>query len=317
MREKAIAAIEEYFKQERFRGIVRPYSAEDVEKLCDSIRVEYTFAKRGAARLWKMCYEEPFIRALGALTGGQAKQMVQAGLKAIYVSGWQVAADMNEALETYPDESLYPSDSAPKLVARINNALRRADQIQDLEGETGIDWYVPLVADCEAGFGGEGNVFEITKAMIESGAACVHFEDQLSSAKKCGHLGGKVVIPTSEFVKKLLAARLAADVCGAPILIIARTDAMSAKLLANDVDPCDRKFIVSERDEAGFFRFKGGIEAAIARGLAYAPYADMLWCETSNPNLHDAQRFADAIHEKFPAKLLAYNCSPSLIGRSI
>ena len=296
---------------QRWHGIARPYSKEDVERLRGSVQVEHTLARMGAERLWELLQTEAYVPALGALTGNQAVQMAKAGLKAIYVSGWQVAADANDAAQTYPDQSLYPADSVPNLCRRINNALLRADQIAHSEGRGGTYWLAPLVADAEAGFGGPLNAFELMKAMIEAGAACVHFEDQLSSAKKCGHLGGKVLVPTQEAVQKLIAARLAADVMGVPTLLMARTDADSAKLLTSDIDARDRKFVHRERTNEGFFRIQGGVECAIARGLAYAPYADLIWCETSEPNLQEARRFADAIHARFPGKLLAYNCSPS------
>src|SRR5215470_15115686 len=296
----------------RWAGITRPYSYEDVLRLRGTIQIEYTLARLGAERLWNLMRNEPYVAALGALTGNQAIEMVQAGLKAIYGSGWQVAADANTAGEVYPDQSLYPCDSAPALVKRINRALMRADQIESAEGKkSGTYWFAPIVADAEAGFGGSLNAYELMKAMIEAGAAGVHFEDQLSSAKKCGHLGGKVVVPVREFIEKLTAARLAADVCGVPTVLVARTDANSAGLLLSDADPRDREFIYGQRTPEGFFQFRGGIEAAIARGLAYAPYADMIWCETSTPDLAEAKKFADAIHAKFPGKLLAYNCSPS------
>jgi isocitrate lyase len=296
----------------RWRGILRPYSYSDVLRLRGTIQIEYTLARLGAERLWNLMHSEPYVAALGAITGNQAIEMVQAGLKAIYGSGWQVAADGNTAGEVYPDQSLYPSNSAPDLIKRINRALLRADQIESAEGKkSGTYWFAPIVADAEAGFGGSLNAYELMKSMIEAGAAGVHFEDQLSSAKKCGHLGGKVVVPTREFIEKLTAARLAADVCGVPTLVIARTDADSAGLLLSDADPRDREFIYGQRTPEGFFQFRGGIDAAVARGLAYAPYADMLWCETSAPDLAEARKFADAIHAKFPGKLLAYNCSPS------
>jgi isocitrate lyase len=298
-------------RDERWTGITRPYSAEDVIKLRGSIDIEYTLAKRGAEKLWKYLHEEDFVRALGALTGNQAIQQVKAGLKAIYLSGWQVAADANLAGQMYPDQSLYPANSVPHVVKRINQALQRADQIHHLEGDDSIDWFQPIVADAEAGFGGQLNCFELMKSMIEAGAAGVHFEDQLSSEKKCGHLGGKVLLPTQTAVKNLISARLAADVMGVPALLIARTDADAADLITSNIDPQDAPFITGERTSEGFFRTKAGIDQAIARGLAYAPYADLIWCETSEPNLEDARRFADAIHEKFPGKLLAYNCSPS------
>ncbi|MGA8037348.1 MAG: isocitrate lyase [Candidatus Acidiferrales bacterium] len=296
----------------RWEGITRPYAYADVLRLRGSVQIEYTLARMGAERLWNLMQTEPYVPALGAITGNQATEMVQAGLKAIYGSGWQVAADGNSAGDVYPDQSLYPSDSAPKLVARLNRALLRADQIESAEEKkSGTYWLAPIVADAEAGFGGSLNAYELMKAMIEAGASGVHFEDQLSSAKKCGHLGGKVVVPIREFVEKLVAARLAADVCGVPTILIARTDANSAGLLLSDADPRDREFIHGERTPEGFYQFRGGIEAAIVRGLAYAQYSDMLWCETSTPDLAEAKKFADAIHAKFPGKLLAYNCSPS------
>jgi isocitrate lyase len=296
----------------RWAGIARPYSYADVLRLRGTIQIEYTLARLGAERLWNLMHTDAYVPALGAITGNQAMEMVQAGLKAIYGSGWQVAADGNTAGDVYPDQSLYPSDSAPKLVSRINRALQRADQIESAEGKkSGTYWFAPIVADAEAGFGGSLNAYELMKSMIEAGAAGVHFEDQLSSAKKCGHLGGKVVVPIREFIEKLVAARLAADVCGVPTILIARTDANSAGLLLSDADPRDREFIHGERTAEGFFQFRGGIDAAIARGLAYAPYADMIWCETSTPDLAEAKKFADAIHAKYPGKLLAYNCSPS------
>jgi len=296
----------------RWSGITRPYSYADVLRLRGTIQIEYTLARVGAERLWNLMHTDAYVPALGAVTGNQAIEMVQAGLKAIYGSGWQVAADNNTAGDVYPDQSLYPCDSAPALVKRINRALLRADQIESAEGKrTGAYWFAPIVADAEAGFGGSLNAYELMKAMIEAGAAGVHFEDQLSSAKKCGHLGGKVVVPIREFIEKLTAARVAADVCGVPTILIARTDANSAGLLLSDADPRDREFVHGERTPEGFFQFRGGIDAAIARGLAYAPYADMLWCETSTPDLAEARKFADAIHTRFPGKLLAYNCSPS------
>jgi isocitrate lyase len=296
----------------RWQGVRRTYSAADVDRLGGTVRVEHTLARLGAERLWDLMRKRDYVPALGALTGNQAIQQVQAGLEAIYCSGWQVAGDANEAGEMYPDQSLYPADSVPKVVKRINNALTRADQIQHAEGAEGPYWFAPIVADAEAGFGGNLNAFELMKSMIEAGAAGVHFEDQLSSAKKCGHMGGKVLVPTSEFEQKLIAARLAADVLGVPTVLIARTDANSAKLITSDVDPRDREFIGGEeRTPEGFFRFRGGIEAAIARGLAFAPYADLLWCETSKPDIEEARQFAEAIHAEFPGKLLAYNCSPS------
>jgi isocitrate lyase len=295
----------------RWQGIERTYSFEDVERLAGSFRIEHTLARRGAKRLWDLLHSEDYVAALGALTGNQAIQMVQAGLKAIYVSGWQVAGDANEAGEVYPDQSLYPANSVPSLVRRINNALRRADQIQHAEGKGDVDWFVPLVADAEAGFGGNLNAFELMKDMIDAGAAGVHFEDQLSSAKKCGHMGGKVLVPTLEFEQKLAAARLAADVCGVPTILVARTDANSARLITSDVDPRDHEFLGRERTFEGFHPYRGGIDAAISRGLSFARWADMLWCETSHPDLEEAKRFAEAIHAQYPGKLLAYNCSPS------
>jgi isocitrate lyase len=295
----------------RWAGVERTYSAEDVIKLRGSIDIEYTLARRGAEKLWKLVNEEDFVNALGALTGNQAVQQVKAGLKAIYLSGWQVAADANLSGNMYPDQSLYPANSVPAVVKRINQALQRADQITHGEGDDSIDWFAPIVADAEAGFGGQLNVFELMKGMIEAGAAGVHFEDQLSSEKKCGHLGGKVLLPTQTAVRNLIAARLAADVMGTPTLIVARTDANAADLITSDVDPYDAPFITGDRTPEGFFRVNAGLDQAIARGLAYAPYADLVWCETSEPDLEEARRFAEAIHEKFPGKLLAYNCSPS------
>ena len=296
----------------RWDGITRPYSAEDVDRLRGSVHVEHSLARIGAEKLWRYLHEKPFVNALGALTGNQAMQQVRAGLDAIYLSGWQVAGDANLAGQMYPDQSLYPADSVPGVVRRINNALRRADEIHHAEGQDTIDWFKPIVADAEAGFGGVLNAFELMKQMIEAGAAGVHFEDQLSSAKKCGHMGGKVLVPTSEAVSKLVAARLASDVCGVPTILIARTDAESSGLLTSDIDERDRPFIASpQRTPEGFFRVKAGLDQAIARGLAYSPYADMIWCETGVPDIRDARRFADAIHSRFPGKLLAYNCSPS------
>lgn len=296
---------------QRWNGVTRPYTAEDVIKLRGSIDIDFTLARRGAEKLWKLVNEEDFVNALGALTGNQAVQQVKAGLKAIYLSGWQVAADANLAGQMYPDQSLYPANSVPSVVKRINQALQRADQITYGEGDTSIDWFAPIVADAEAGFGGQLNVFELMKGMIEAGASGVHFEDQLSSEKKCGHLGGKVLLPTQTAVRNLIAARLAADVMGTPTILIARTDANAADLITSDVDPYDAPFITGDRTAEGFFRTKAGLDQAIARGLAYAPYADMIWCETSEPNIEEARRFAEAIHEQFPGKLLAYNCSPS------
>ncbi len=295
----------------RWAGITRPYSAQDVERLRGSIQVEHTLARLGAERLWELLQGDSYVPALGAMTGNQAVQQVKAGLNAIYVSGWQVAADANNAGQMYPDQSLYPADSVPNLCRRINQALMRADQIHHSEGKNGVNWFAPLVADAEAGFGGNLNAFELMKAMIEAGAACVHFEDQLSSAKKCGHLGGKVLVPTVEAIQKLVAARLAADVLGVPTLIMARTDADSAHLLTSDIDPRDREFLTGERTPEGFFGIRGGLQSAIARAIAYAPYADLLWCETSHPDLEEARLFAEAVHAKYPGKMLAYNCSPS------
>ncbi len=307
----AIAEIEQGWKTERWKGIVRPYTAEDVYRLRGSIQVEQSLAKATAAKFWKLLLTQSYIPALGASTGNQAVQMVKAGLKAIYVSGWQVAADANLAGETYPDLSLYPSNSVPHHVRRINYALQRADQIQHAEGKSEIDWLAPIIADAEAGFGGPLNAFELTKDMIEAGVAGVHFEDQLASEKKCGHLGGKVLVPTAQFVRTLIAARLAADVMNVPTIIVARTDANGAQLITSDIDPRDRKFLTGERTLEGFFRKNGGLEAAIARGIAYAPYADVVWCETATPNIDEARRFAESVHSAHPGKYLAYNCSPS------
>jgi isocitrate lyase len=301
----------EWAEDPRWRSITRPYAAEDVLRLRGSKRIDYTLARDGAARLWRLLGEEPFVNALGALTGNQAMQQVRAGLKAIYVSGWQVAGDANVAGQMYPDQSLYPANSVPELVRRINNALQRADQIQQLDGGGALDWFAPIVADAEAGFGGLLNAFELMKAMIEAGAAGVHFEDQLASAKKCGHMGGKVLVPTREAVQKLVAARLAADVLGVPTVLIARTDAEAANLLTSDIDARDRPFRTGERTAEGYFRVCNGIDQAIARGLAYAPYADLIWCETGKPDLGFARRFAEALHAQYPERLLAYNCSPS------
>ncbi|MDH3646028.1 MAG: isocitrate lyase [Gammaproteobacteria bacterium] len=305
----------EWRRNARWDGIKRPYEAADVERLRGTVAIEHTLARRGAERLWSLMKQKPFVNALGALTGNQAMQQVKAGLDAIYCSGWQVAGDANLSGQMYPDQSLYPADSVPALVRRINNTLRRADEIHHAEGDDSVEWYAPIVADAEAGFGGVLNAFELTKGMIEAGAAGVHFEDQLSSAKKCGHMGGKVLVPTTEAVSKLVAARLAADVCGVPTVIIARTDADAANLLTSDIDEYDRPFIEGERTVEGFFRVNAGPDQAIARGLAYAPYADMVWCETSVPNMEQAQRFADAIHKEYPDKMLAYNCSPSFNWR--
>ncbi len=299
----------------RWHGIRRDYSAEDVLKLRGSVAVEHTLARRGAERLWSLLHELPHVSALGALTGNQAVQQVKAGLKAIYLSGWQVAGDANLGETTYPDQSLYPVNSVPSVVRRINNALRRADQIHWAEGKPELDWFAPIVADAEAGFGGPLNAYELMRAMIEAGAAGVHFEDQLSSEKKCGHLGGKVVVPTGHFIRTLTAARLAADVAGVSTVLIARTDALSAKLLTSDHDPRDREFLTGERTAEGFFHVRDGLEPVIERSLAYAPYADVLWFETSTPDMGEARAFADAIHAEFPGKLLAYNCSPSFNWR--
>ncbi len=306
---------QEWQRSPRWRGITRPYSAADVERLRGSVQIEYTLARLGAERLWQLLHDRPYVNALGALTGNQAVQQVKAGLDAIYMSGWQVAADANDAGQMYPDQSLYPADSVPNVVRRVNHALMRADQIHHSEGKNGIYWYAPIVADAEAGFGGNLNAFELMKAMIEAGAACVHFEDQLSSAKKCGHLGGKVLVPTVEAIQKLVAARLAADVMGVPTLIMARTDADSANLLTSDIDPCDQEFCTGERTHEGFFRIRGGVKSAIARAIAYAPYADLLWCETSKPDLNEAREFAEGVHRVHPGKMLAYNCSPSFNWR--
>ncbi|MEA2631621.1 MAG: isocitrate lyase [Chloroflexota bacterium] len=295
----------------RWAGVRRDYAAEDVVRLRGSVHIESTLARRGAEKLWRLLRAEPYVHALGAVTGNQALQMVQAGLKAIYLSGWQVAADANLAGQMYPDQSLYPCNSAPALVRNINSAFRRADQIQHAEGEGDRDYFAPILADAEAGFGGPLNAFEIMKAFIEAGAAGVHFEDQLSSEKKCGHMGGKVLVPTAQHIRTLNAARLAADVMDIPTLLVARTDANGARLLTSDVDERDRPFLTGERTPEGFFRITGGLEVAIDRGLSYAPYSDLLWCETSEPNLGEARRFAEAIHDRFPGKLLAYNCSPS------
>ncbi len=296
----------------RFEGIVRPYSKADVEKLRGSVKIEHTLARLGAHRLWELLHSEPYVHALGALTGNQAVQQVRAGLKAIYLSGWQVAADANNAGQMYPDQSLYPANSVPAVVKKINAALERADQIEHAEGKTSRNWFAPIVADAEAGFGGPLNAYELMKGMIEAGAAGVHFEDQLASEKKCGHMGGKVLIPTSAFIRTLIAARLAADVSDVPTVLVARTDADSAKLLTSDVDDRDKPFIqAGERTAEGFYRIKSGVDTAIARGLAYAPYADLIWCETSTPDMAQAKKFAEALRAKFPSKMLAYNCSPS------
>jgi isocitrate lyase len=305
----------EWQSDARWTDVVRPYAAEDVVRLRGSVAIEHTLARLGAERLWDLLHAEAYVAALGAMTGNQAVQQVKAGLKAIYVSGWQAAADANEAGQMYPDLNLYPSDSVPKLAARINQALVRADQIDHEQGKTGTQWFAPLVADGDTGFGGTLNSFELMKAMIEAGVACVHFEDQSSSAKKCGHLGGKVLVPTKEAVQRLIAARLAADVMGVPTLIMARTDAESAGLLTSDADPNDRAFMTGERNDEGLFVIRKGLESAIARALAYAPYADLLWCETSTPDVEEAQKFAEAVLRHYPGKMLAYNCSPSFNWR--
>ena len=302
-------------QDKRWQGILRPYAAADVLRLRGSIQIEHTLAALGAERLWTLLHSQSYLHALGALTGNQAVQQVAAGLKAVYCSGWQVAADANTAGQMYPDQSLYPSDSVPTLVRHINQALQRADQIATAEGRKDTCWFAPIVADAEAGFGGPLNAFELMKAMIEAGAAAVHFEDQLSSVKKCGHLGGKVLVPTSEFIQKLVAARLAADVMAVPTVVVARTDANSAGLLTSDVDERDRPFLTGRRTPEGFFEMRGGLQAAIARGIAYAPYADLIWCETSEPDLEEARVFAEAVHARYPGKLLAYNCSPSFNWR--
>jgi isocitrate lyase len=296
---------------ERWAGIRRDYSSAEVARLSGSVQIEHTLARLGAERLWTLLHTHDYVPALGALTGNQAVQMVKAGLQAIYLSGWQVAADNNLAGQMYPDQSLYPANSVPMVVKRINQALQRADQIQHMEGTGDTYWFAPIVADAEAGFGGPLNAFELMKGMIEAGAAGVHFEDQLASEKKCGHMGGKVLVPTQSFIRTLNAARLAADVCGVPTLLVARTDADAATLITSDVDERDRPFLTGERTSEGFYRIHSGIQTAIARGLAYAPYADLIWCETSHPDLEEARQFAEAIHDRFPGKLLAYNCSPS------
>ncbi|KMZ43479.1 MULTISPECIES: isocitrate lyase [Bacillales] len=310
-KQEAIQQVEQSWQGERFQGITRPYTAEDVVRLRGSVQIEHTLARLGAERLWELLHTEHHIKALGALTGNQAIQQVKAGLKAIYLSGWQVAADANLSGQMYPDQSLYPANSVPQVVKRINQAFQRADQIDQSEGGTDTHWFAPIVADAEAGFGGPLNVFELMKGMIEAGAAGVHFEDQLASEKKCGHMGGKVLIPTQAAVRNLISARFAADVMGVPTIIVARTDANGAFLITSDIDEQDKPFLTGERTAEGFFRLRGGLDAAIARGLAYAPYADLIWCETSEPNLEEARRFAEAIHAKYPGKLLAYNCSPS------
>jgi len=311
-REQQIAQLRsEWNESPRWAGVKRPYAAEDVVRLRGSLRIEHTLAREGAEKLWRMALERPYVHSLGALTGNQAVQQVKAGVPAIYLSGWQVAADANDSLQMYPDQSLYAVSSVPTVVRRINNALARADQIQWMEGSGEVDYFAPIVADAEAGFGGVLNAFELMKAMIEAGAAGVHFEDQLASVKKCGHMGGKVLVPTQEHVQKLAAARLAADVMGVPTILLARTDAEAADLVTSDVDERDRPFLTGERTPEGFYRTKKGFDQALARGLAYAEVADMVWCETGTPDLEFARRFAEGIRRKFPGKMLAYNCSPS------
>ncbi|RKN77204.1 isocitrate lyase [Streptomyces klenkii] len=308
----AEALAQQWAEDPRWKGIERTYSAEDVVRLSGSVREEHTLARRGAERLWRQLHERDYVHALGALTGGQAVQMVRAGLQAIYLSGWQVAADANLVGHTYPDQSLYPANSVPQVVRRINNALLRADQIATAEGtDTAVDWLAPIVADAEAGFGGPLNAFELTKAMIAAGAAGIHYEDQLASEKKCGHLGGKVLVPTAQHIRTLNAARLAADIAGVPTLIVARTDALAANLLTSDVDERDAQFVTGERTAEGFYRVQNGMAPVIARGLAYAPYADLIWVETGTPDLAQAREFAEALHAEYPGKMLAYNCSPS------
>jgi len=313
--QQAQALANSWESEPRWQGIKRTYSAEDVVRLRSSVQIEYTLARLGAERLWHLMHTEPFVRALGSLTGNQAVQQVLAGLKAIYLSGWQVAADANTAEQTYPDQSLYPVDSVPTVVRRLNSALLRADQLQHLHNRGDIYWFVPIVADIEAGFGGPLNTFELTKACIDAGAAAVHLEDQISSLKKCGHMGGKVLAPASEFLRKFIAARLASDVLGVPTVLIARTDANGARLTRSDIDPVDHPFLTGKRTVEGYFEVRGGLELAITRALAYAPYADVIWCETSTPDLGEAREFAQAILQKFPNKLLAYNCSPSFNWR--
>ena len=315
-KQQAIAEIQAEWQSPRWSGIERTYTAEEVYKIRGSVHVEQSLARNGAELLWKKLHDPGHINALGALTGNQAVQMAAGGLKAIYLSGWQVAADANTGGQMYPDQSLYPVNSVPQVVKAINNALLRADQVAHSEGDDSTNWMLPIVADAEAGFGGSLNAFELMKAMIEAGAAGVHFEDQLSSAKKCGHMGGKVLVPTREAVQKLIAARLAADVMGVPTILVARTDANGAQLITSDCDPLDQPFITEEKTVEGFHRLKGGLDIAIARGLAYAPYCDLIWCETSEPNFAEAERFAAEIHAKFPGKLLAYNCSPSFNWRA-
>ncbi|MAT72767.1 MAG: isocitrate lyase [Planctomycetaceae bacterium] len=317
LRKQSVDALKRHWAQDdRWQGVERPYTAEEVVRYRGSLTIEHSIARRTSERLWSQLHNDDYVHALGAMTGNQAVQQVAAGLRSIYVSGWQVAADANVAGQMYPDQSLYPVNSVPTLVRSINAALHRADQIALLEDEPNrIDWYAPIMADAEAGFGGPLNAYELMREMIEAGAAGVHFEDQLSSAKKCGHMGGKVLVPTREFITKLVAARMAADVCGVPTVLCARTDADSAGLLTNDIDPRDHEFLTGERTEEGFFRIRGGIDCAIARGLAYAPYADLIWCETSHPDLDEAKQFAEAIRRQYPNQLLAYNCSPSFNWR--
>ncbi|MGB3179780.1 MAG: isocitrate lyase [Cyclobacteriaceae bacterium] len=310
-KDKIFRIQEEWRSNSRWKGVERPYTAEEVAKLQGTVKIEYSLARMGAERLWDLLHSEEYVAGLGALTGNQAVQQVAAGLKAVYLSGWQVAADANQSGQMYPDQSLYPVDSVPTVVKRINSALMRADQIQAMSGEGDTYWMAPIVADAEAGFGGNLNAFELMKMMIEAGAAGVHFEDQLSSAKKCGHLGGKVLVPTKEAVNKLVAARLATDVCGVPTLVVARTDADAATLITSDIDDRDHRFILGDRTHEGFYKVKNGLEPAIARGLAYAPYADLVWCETSNPDIGQAREFAQAMKAEYPDKMLAYNCSPS------
>ncbi|MBC7796260.1 MAG: isocitrate lyase, partial [Pyrinomonadaceae bacterium] len=311
-KEQQIAAIENDWKtNSRWESLTRTYKAEDVYRLRGSVQIEHTLAKIGAERLWELMHTTEYVNALGAMTGGQAIQQVQAGLPAIYCSGWQVAADANISAQMYPDQSLYPAHSVPELVKRLNNALKRTDEIYHAEGKNGVHWFAPIIADAEAGFGGNLNAYELMKWMIEAGASGVHYEDQLSSAKKCGHLGGKVLVPTSEAVQKLIAARLAADVCGTSTILIARTDANAANLLTSDIDENDKPFVTGERTVEGFYSVKNGIEQAISRGLAYAPYADLIWCETSEPSIEEARHFAESIRKVYPNKVMAYNCSPS------
>ncbi|WP_371865566.1 isocitrate lyase [Dictyobacter alpinus] len=314
-RQQAVELSNAWETEERWHGTKRPYSAEDVLRLRGSLHIEHTLARRGAERLWTLLHSEPYVAALGALTGNQAVQQVKAGLKAIYLSGWQVAADANLAGQMYPDQSLYPANSVPQVVRKINQAFQRVDQIYHAEGQDNIDWFAPIVADGEAGFGGPLNVFEMMKAMIEAGAAGVHFEDQLASEKKCGHMGGKVLIPTQTAIKHLVSARFAADLLDVPTILVARTDANAATLITSDIDPADQEFLTGERTPEGFYKIRNGLDTAIARGLAYAPYCDLIWCETSEPNIEEAQRFADTIHAQYPGKLLAYNCSPSFNWR--